>query len=45
MEGITGTVNDGDINLGILAAQWGADLKAGTLTPSQIGNKIQGLCK
>jgi RHS repeat-associated protein len=45
VEGWNSSVNDGDVSLGILASQWGADLKAGKLSPSDIGSKIQGLCK
>ena len=44
-EDILGPPNAGDIALGQMAAQWGADLKAGNLMPWQIGDRIQGLCK
>ena len=44
--GFNGPVNEGDINLGMVAAKWGSDLKAGTISRSELGEKIQdGLCK
>jgi hypothetical protein len=38
--------NSGDVALGVFASQLGADLKAGTISASQIGNAIrQTLCQ
>jgi hypothetical protein len=39
-------INQGDINLGSIAASWGSQVADGTLKPGQLGNKIRdNLCK
>lgn len=44
--GFLGPVNEGDIALGMVAAKWGSDLRAGKISASDISQKITDtLCK